>query len=75
MNNIFDDDEKNLFKQEKLTESLFKLSILSEILDVAIELTILDSKFNVLHCHLYEQHKNQKQIKILNCAETFVYNN
>ena len=38
LNNLFDDDEKNIIKQEKLTESLIELSIL----DVAIELTILD---------------------------------
>ena len=46
---LFDDDEKNLIIREKLTEILIEVSILSEILDVAIELTILDNKLNVLH--------------------------
>ena len=53
---------------KQLKQSLIELTILSEILDVGIE-------FNVLHSHLYEQHKKQKKIKILNLAETFVYNN
>ena len=59
---------------KQMKQSLIELKILPEILDVGIELTILDSKFHVFHCLLYEQDKNQKQIKILNCAETFVYN-